>query len=55
MIRREIFEISGGRISKENALILTSRKTEKMTAADVNRHVRGHWGIEVRHEVALCE
>lgn len=55
IIRREIFEISGDRISKEHALILTSRKTEKMTAADVNRHIRGHWGIEVRHEVALCE
>jgi len=46
IIRREIFEISGGRISKEHALILTSRKAEKMTAADVNRHIRGHWGIE---------
>ncbi len=46
IIRREIFEISGDRISKEHALILTSRKTEKMTAADVNRHIRGHWGIE---------
>ena len=45
-IRREIFEISGDRISKEHALILTSRKTEMMTAADVNRHTRGHWGIE---------
>jgi predicted transposase YbfD/YdcC len=45
-IRREIFEISGDRISKEHALILTSRKTEMMTAADVNRHTRGHWRIE---------
>jgi predicted transposase YbfD/YdcC len=45
-IRREIFEIFGDRISKEHALILTSRKTEMMTAADVNRHARGHWGIE---------
>lgn len=45
-IRREIFEISGDRISKEHALVLTSRKPESMTAADVNRHVRGHWGIE---------
>ena len=45
-IRREIFEISGGRISKEHALILTSRKSGKMTAADVNKHARGHWGIE---------
>jgi predicted transposase YbfD/YdcC len=45
-IRREVLEISGDRISKEYALILTSRKAEKMTAADANRHVRGHWGIE---------
>jgi predicted transposase YbfD/YdcC len=45
-IRREIFEISGDRISKEHALILTSRKAERMTAADVNQHTRGHWGIE---------
>jgi predicted transposase YbfD/YdcC len=46
IIRREIFEISGDRISKEHALILTSRETGRMTAADANRHVRGHWGIE---------
>ena len=45
-IRREIFEISGDRISKENALILTSRKTGEMTAADVNQDARRHWGIE---------
>jgi predicted transposase YbfD/YdcC len=46
VIRREIFEISGDCISREHALILTSRDTEKMSAADVSRHVRGHWGIE---------
>ena len=45
-IRREIFEISSDRISKEYALILTSRESGKMTATDVNRHTRGHWGIE---------
>lgn len=45
-IRREAFEISGGRISKENALILASGKAGKMNAADVNRHIRGHWRIE---------
>ena len=47
-IRRETFEISGGRISKEYVLVLTSRSEEKMTAADVSRHVRNHWGIENR-------
>ena len=45
-IRREIFEISGDRISKENALILTSAKAGEMTAAGVNQGVRHHWGIE---------
>ena len=39
-------KISGDRISKERALILTSRESGKMTAADANRHTRGHWGIE---------
>jgi len=46
IIRRETFEISGDRISKVHALILTSRKAGRMTAADVSRHTRGHWGIE---------
>jgi predicted transposase YbfD/YdcC len=45
-IRRETFEISGDRISKENALILTSGKAGEMTAAGVNQGVRRHWGIE---------
>ena len=45
-IRRDVFEISGDRISKEYAFILTSRTAGKMTAADVSLHVRGHWGIE---------
>lgn len=45
-IRRDVFEITGDRISKEYAPILTSRKTGKMTAADANRHARRHWGIE---------
>jgi predicted transposase YbfD/YdcC len=45
-IRREIFEISGDRISKENAFILTSGKAGEMTAARVNQDIRRHWGIE---------
>jgi predicted transposase YbfD/YdcC len=48
IIRREVFEVSGVRISKENALILTSRETGRMNAANMNRHTRGHWGIENR-------
>ena len=45
-IRRDVFEITGDRISKEHALILTSRKAEEMTAADANWHTRRHWRIE---------
>jgi predicted transposase YbfD/YdcC len=45
-IRREVFEISGTRLSKDEALMLTSRTAEEMTAEDMNRHARGHWGIE---------
>lgn len=45
-IRREIFEISGDPISKENALVLSVGKLGEMTAASVNLHVRKHRGIE---------
>jgi hypothetical protein len=51
-IRREVFEISGDRISKENALVLTGGKPGEMTAADVSRHVRKHWGIENKSHYA---
>ena len=54
-VRREVFEVSGDRISKEIALILTSREAGQMTAAEANLSKRNHWGIEVRHEVALRE
>lgn len=46
IILREVFEPSGGKVSKEFALILTSGKRDEMTAADVNHHQRSHWGIE---------
>jgi predicted transposase YbfD/YdcC len=45
-IRRESFEVSGDRVSKEHALVITSRSTDEMTAAELNRNVRNHWGIE---------
>lgn len=46
LIRCEVFEISGTRVSKDVALMLTGRNPGKMTAADLNRHTRNHWGIE---------
>jgi predicted transposase YbfD/YdcC len=46
IIIREIFEVSGDRVSKEMALVLTSADAERMTAASLNHHKRSHWGIE---------
>jgi predicted transposase YbfD/YdcC len=45
-IRRDVFEASGDRISKEIVLILTSREAGQMTATDVNHGKRNHWAIE---------
>jgi predicted transposase YbfD/YdcC len=42
----EVSEISGSKISKDISILLTSRTADKMTAADLNRKARGHWGIE---------
>lgn len=46
IILREVFEVSGDRVSKEIALMLTSQREGRMTAADLNYHERSHWGIE---------
>lgn len=46
LIRRDVFEISGQPVSKEIALMITSRKPVKMTAADMSKNTRNHWGIE---------
>ncbi len=45
-IRRDVFEVAGDRISKENVLVITVGKPGEMTAAEVSRHVRNHWRIE---------
>jgi predicted transposase YbfD/YdcC len=42
----EVSEASGSKISKDISILLTSRAAEKMTAADLSRKARGHWGIE---------
>jgi hypothetical protein len=33
-------------LTKDVALMVTSRCAERMTAADLGKHARGHWGIE---------
>jgi hypothetical protein len=40
--------------SKDWALMLTSRNSEMMTAADLNRHTRNHWGIENKNHY-VCD
>jgi predicted transposase YbfD/YdcC len=45
-IRREICSVSGEKLSKDVAVLVTSRNSERMTAADLNKHAREHWGIE---------
>ena len=45
-ILREVFNSGGMKVSKEVAILITSARPERMTAADINRHARNHWGIE---------
>jgi hypothetical protein len=45
-ICRQTFDISGGKLTKQVSVMLTSRKPEKMTPADLNKHARGQWEIE---------
>ena len=54
-IRRDVFDLDGVAISKEIALAVTSSPANRTSPADLHTHVRQHWGIEVRHEVALCK
>ena len=46
LILRRVREVSGLCLSKEIALMITSRKPGKTTAAGINKATRGHWGIE---------
>jgi hypothetical protein len=53
VIRRDEFDLTGTRISREHALILTSMKREHATAAYLHAHVRGHWGTCTPHVRAV--
>jgi hypothetical protein len=57
-IRRDTFNPTGERTNKELAWIISGNpeKQERIaTAEHLHVFVREHWGIEVRHEVALVE
>jgi predicted transposase YbfD/YdcC len=45
-ICREVRSLTGEKISKDVAIQVTSASREKMSAEDLNRHTREHWGIE---------
>lgn len=46
IIIRETFNAAKERISKEMAIVITSSPSAEMSAADINKHKRNHWGIE---------
>jgi len=54
-IRRDTFDHAGNRLSKEIVHGVTSLTAAQADPEMIARFVRQHWGIEVRHEVALCE
>jgi len=45
-ICREVHSLTGEKISKDVAIQVTSATPEEMSAADMNKHTREHWGIE---------
>lgn len=45
-ICREVYSITGEKLTKDVAVMVTSRNAERMTAADLNKHAREHWAIE---------
>jgi predicted transposase YbfD/YdcC len=45
-IRRDVLALDGQAVSKEFAIMVTSRGADRLDAAGIERHTRGHWGIE---------
>lgn len=45
-ICREVRSVTGEKLTKDVAIVVTSRSPDKMTAAELNKHAREHWGIE---------
>ncbi len=55
LIERYVTDLDGKHLSAVAALGVTNLSTEHATPERLAALVRNHWGIEVRHEVALCE
>jgi predicted transposase YbfD/YdcC len=45
-ILREVRNLTGEKISKDTVIQVTSATRGKISAADISRHTREHWGIE---------
>lgn len=45
-IRRDVLDLTGVRLRKEFAFIITSSPSDRSSAAEVNAHTRKHWRIE---------
>jgi predicted transposase YbfD/YdcC len=45
-ICREVYSLTGEKLTKDVAVVVTSRNADKMSAVDLNKHTREHWGIE---------
>ena len=43
---REVRSVTGENLTKDVAVLVTSRNAERMSAADLNKHAREHWGID---------
>lgn len=50
-IRRQVFDLSGQRLSKEYAYGVTSLTAAKASPAQLLKLVRHHWRVEVNHQV----
>jgi hypothetical protein len=55
LLERHVADLAGTPVSDVAALGITSLPTTRADPARIAGLVRGQWGIEVRHEVALVE
>lgn len=51
LLRRQVFDPTGARISREFVFGITSRRAERLDPAGINSAVRGHWTIENREHL----
>jgi len=55
LVERYSYGTDGELLGAVAVLGITSLPPDHAGAADLLAYLRGHWAIEVRHEVALCE